>query len=123
LRDRERAEEDRRTAKKNISEWEREIKDIENKMMNASSSKDYQFYESEIRRLNEQIGWEHQWIEDLENYFRQLDEDDNRHQEYLDEVENEKLRGELEKNQGRIDSLEESKEFFQEKQGEANQAK
>jgi hypothetical protein len=123
LRDRERAEEDRRTAKKNISEWEREIKDIENKMMNASSSKDYQFYESEIRRLNEQIGWELQWIEDLENYFRQLDEDDNRHQEYLDEVENEKLRGELEKNQGRIDSLEESKEFFQEKQGEANQAK
>lgn len=92
-------------------------------MEKATSSQDYQFYESEIRRLNEQIGWEHQFIDDLENYFRQLDEDDNRHQEYLDQVENEKLRGELEKNQGRIDSLEESKEFFQEKQGEANEAK
>lgn len=122
-RDRERALEDQRNAKKNINEWEMEIEDLSSKMMKATSSKDYQFYESEIRRLNEQIGWEQQFIEDLENYFRQLDEDDKRHQEYLDQVEQDRIRGELEKNQGRIDMLESDKEYLEERKQAANEIK
>jgi hypothetical protein len=61
-------------------------------MNKATSSQEYQQLEAEVRHLSEQIEWEHQFINDLENYFRQLDEDDKRHQEYLDQVENDRIR-------------------------------
>jgi predicted nucleic acid-binding Zn-ribbon protein len=110
MRERERAYNDMDQAHRDIDEWHRQIEDIGMKLSTVTDGKQAAAYEAEIRQLNEQIDGNHQWIEDIQNYVYTLDEDDRRHQEYLDDVSRQEQERQMEAAQARIDGLQGEKD-------------
>jgi hypothetical protein len=53
-----------------------EINGIYEKFNTATSSKEYQELDQQLRDLNERIDWEHQHIDDLHRFIDNLNEQD-----------------------------------------------
>jgi chromosome segregation ATPase len=118
-----RAEQEINQLYRDIDEWHRQIADRRRNRECATDAATYGLYDSEIRRLHEEIDHAHEYSNDIYQYIEQLHQQDEEHQRYLDEVAAEQMATALAENQGRIEGLGEDQAHLAERQGEAEDAK